>query len=592
MNASIFSLDKDLKTSAVSAQASYRQLAPHRDVTGTSFANGPINFSWTNGSSTYTVPNRSYLRLRYSLKTIGTSGATHALTTQSLMAPNCNMGHHLVANCEWRMNDKTVSRIPDYVPQVGSLHQRLNTSQHWRQTVGRSTNFTNHSFLERQADSVTEGSAVNSATNITYPLSNFLSTNALTLPASTNVQASWDVVDGLNGTGMLFIISTSAAVWAAATAAEMSRLEGVLVPGTILDFFIAERGHIRVKVIGAMIRIEPPVDGDPVIQVPISAPYGSVIPVINLPVDVLNGLVATEVTLKSHDERSATTQEICFQLPMSIWDYGKGIPGARHMLQINPISRDILPRSVVQSILAHKQTAEISFTVESLYLVVYEVAGPPVLSTEFLLDLETIRCQSDNTLAGTSLSQKTFQVSPSTYALAVAYQDQRVGGTDTRLSASFFRFFNQSLNYEGSNKLSRFFIQYAGMQFPSPDADPQLTVTTGGDSEIDVGSLVDFQTERYMQTMLETGQFYSLGEDIDEWRKRGPFYFFLTPRDNTDKSTLVQINQQFADDTNNLTLLTNAVRDNSRLLLFDLSRQVVVVTMEAGNVTNVSVQDQ
>jgi hypothetical protein len=248
---------------------------------------------------------------------------------------------------------------------------------------------------------------------------------------------------------------------------------------------------------------------------------------------------------------------------------------------------DVLARAIIQSTGRSFNSSELFLSIESMYLVTYQITGPPVTSTEFLIDLETIRLQSDNTIGNTAgnLTQQIFDVSPSTYALVVAYQDSRVGGLDTRLSSAQFRFFNDDLSFDASNSLNRFYIQYAGQQFPSPDADPSLKIVntvTGTGNE-------DFTTERYMQTMIECGQFYQLAESIQEFRERGPFYYFLVPRDNTDKSTRVQVNQQFGTQADaNLTQALGKLR----LCLFDLSRQVAVITLEGGNVTKVSLQDQ
>lgn len=591
---SIFDLDTSLTVAGSSAYANYRQMAPHRDVTGPkNFSSGPINFRFQTGSSVYIVPNRSYIRMRLKLG-LTFEGNVQPFKFLDGVAPNINLGHHMFQNCEWRIGDKTVSRISDFVPQVGALHQRLNTSKNWRETTGRATNFSNYSFIERKSDLSSDAqyftgdhitshlySAMSQDTiDVFEPLTNFI----VTFPADANGlqqngTITFNVADitGLTRAFQLNVINA------------FKRRNGQIMtfgkrPDAVREYIIVGEPNITAI----------PANGQPYMILTVKRPPSAVF------LDTANGQYLQEVTAtgvgghisfreyKKPDARSAGSFEICFQLPLSIWDHEKGIPGADHTLQLNPVPQDVLSRVLLQSVGQDVPSANIFFEVQSMYLVTYQITGPPVTNTEFLIDLETIRLQTDNSIGtgGTNLTQKIFDVSPSTYALAVAYQDQRVGGADTRLSSAQFRFFNTDLTFDATNSLNRFYIQYAGQQFPSPDADPALQITTATDS---VGN-EDFQTERYMQTMIESGQYYQLAESIQEFRERGPFYYFLVPRDNTDKSTRVQINQMFGDKENSAALIQ--ALGNVKLCLFDLARQVAVITIQGGNVTKVSLQDQ
>lgn len=585
---SIFDLDTSLTVAGSSAYANYRQMAPHRDVTGqTAFSTGPINFRFQTSSSVYIVPNRSYIRMRIKLGNRDpVTGVPTPITFANRIAPNINLGHHLFQNCEWRIGDKTVSRISDFVPQVGALHQRLNTSKNWRETTGRATNYSNYSFVQRQTDIVKDAPYLLGETLAT-PLSN-LYTDALRILFETHVDAI--VSFPANGNGLLTFTTHDPAAFGDAQS-DLARPAFAGRVGQIIE--IGKQPHPTQQYIiaGEPVRVAVGAADTPFMRLALQRPANATYLNAGLDVPIARTNYLREVRFiefTKPEARGAGAFELCFQLPLSIWDYEKGIPGADHTLMLNPVPQDVLKRAIIQSAGADIPSANIYFEVESMYLVTYQITGPPVTSTEFLIDLETIRLQTDNTIGASpgSLTQKIFDVSPSTYALAVCYQDQRVGGADTRLSSAQFRFFNADLGYEATNALKRFYIQYAGQQFPSPDADPNLTVI---DNE--TGNK-DYTTERYMQTMIESGQYYQLGESIQEFRERGPFYYFLVPRDNTDKSTRVQINQMFQETNAATTAQLGPALASLKLCLFDLSRQVAVITLDGGNVTKVSLQDQ
>lgn len=592
---SIFDLDTSLTVSGSSAYANYRQMAPHRDVTGlTAFSLGPINFRFQTSSSVYVVPNRSYIRMRIKLgRKVGAD--ILPLKWADNIAPNINMGHHMFQNCEWRIGDKTVSRISDFVPQIGALHQRLNTSKNWRDTTGRATNFANYSFVQRKADVTRDSSYLtgDSQETFLYNLLGLALSGFFQLHVTATVTFPQDDANGqLNGT-ISFFTANIGQFDAGDAANTQPFFRGRI--GQVIEIGGAAQPVRQFIIAGEPVNAVPAANGDLWLTLPVKRTSGdgwlvqtNAGPVTyNLAVNTF-GQTVKFIEFDKPDARGAGAFELCFQLPLSIWDYEKGIPGGDHHLQLNPVPGDVLARAIIQSTGKSFNASELHFSVESMYLVTYQITGPPVTNTEFLIDLETIRLQGDNTVGQNvgNLTQKIFDVSPSTYALVVAYQDMRVGGLDTRLSSSQFRFFNADLSYEASSALNRFYIQYAGQQFPSPDADPsfkQENKPLGTGNE-------DFTTERYMQTMIECGQFYQLAESIQEFRERGPFYYFLVPRDNTDKSTRVQVNQQFADALNEPAL--RAALGSMRLCLFDLSRQVAVITLEGGNVTKVSLQDQ
>ena len=93
----------------------------------------------------------------------------------------------------------------------------------------------------------------------------------------------------------------------------------------------------------------------------------------------------------------------------------------------------------------------------------------------------------------------------------------------------------------------------------------------------------DYTTQRYIESQIYSGAYYDTGgaETIEEYHERGAYYYFSWPRDGTDRSTRVNVHQQF----------DGADVANMRLLLFDHSKQVGRVRIQDGRVVDVQLED-
>lgn len=131
----------------------YVQYAPSRDVTGNNFPNGAQYIKWNCSGTKWWIPARSYLRLRYKL----TDGQGNELVVGDDVAPNMNMFANLFQSSEFRINNQTVCRISDYMPQIDALTKRLRKSQSWLDTIGSTTINTQPSFYDRQQQIVSDG---------------------------------------------------------------------------------------------------------------------------------------------------------------------------------------------------------------------------------------------------------------------------------------------------------------------------------------------------------------------------------------------------------------------------------------------------
>jgi len=282
------------------------------------------------------------------------------------------------------------------------------------------------------------------------------------------------------------------------------------------------------------------------------------------------GTDAERLAKVSSNSDGYTHFEICWTPPLSIFKIDHALPAGKYELVLNPQSSSSYQIYAIESEgVASKGPADYKFQVEDMYLYNKVVDGARADDVTFLLDLESTTCHSEK-VDSTNLQQKNFDVSPSTYALSVAYQDLRAG-SDTRISASKFKSYNAGADSEEEHKLNRFFLSYAGQNLPQPDANPQHTTTN------------NYVTQRYIDTQIHNGAMFDTGgaETQEEWEDRGSYNHYVIPKDGTDRSTRVVVNSQF----------DSADVANMRMLLFSHHRQVARVQVQDGRVVDVQTQD-
>ena len=545
--ASIF----DLKTSVEelssanqgTSRMEYDQHPPTRDVTKTNFPNGAIHFRFQTSGQKWWIPSRSYLRVRCLLaKADGTQ-----LLKDDNIAPNMGLCASLFQSAEFRINDKTVSRISDFMPQVDAIETRLSKSKSHLDGIGQAVNLWDVDFAKRQ--SVVTGDAVYNPVVV----SSRTSRTQLGFDAATNTVA-------------------------------------IAADTGVLTF--AQAGG------GALPNPLPFVAGDE-IEIVVGGNVGTVryvvSNVINATTIQLNNLQTIAVAAgaleftrirqaSSNEARGVSEFELTWTPPLSIFKVGHALPSGKYELVLNPQTASVYQKYAIQSTGADKtpNTATVGtpsagsnyiFNIQDMYFYCNTVEGPRADDITYLLDLEQTNCQSEQFSANqTSFQQRNFDVSPSTYALTVAYQDAR-SGSNTLHSSSIYKVSNVG-NTENNEelKLNRFFINYAGQNLPAPDADPKFTPT------------IDYTTQRYVESQIYSGALFDTGggESIQNYHDRGAYYYFAWPRDGTDRSTRVNVHQAFQGTTDTT---------HMRLLLFSHSKQVARVRVQDGRVIDVQLED-
>ena len=554
---SIFDLDTDQKMLMSSngsiTKMEYGQVTPTRDVTRGNFSNGTINFKFSNSGVRRWIPSKSYMRVRMQLTKGNDVGGSSPIDVAFGAAPNMGMCSNLFQSAEFRINDKVVSRIGDFISQVDALDTRLTKSRSWLQSIGESSNWWSESQALRLAEVATDGKVVTNTTPVP-PAETVTGDIAIGYPAATTV--AYAAATGVVTFAVGAIPNTDVAF------AVGDYL--ILTAGTVGDGAL----NVKLEVLAVNANLTMTVRADIAADIAANA-------------DIRFSRARPNVSV-APDSRQVGSFETIWQPPLSIFKVDKALPCGDYELVLNPQTYQSFQKRAIESVLgaASKEASpatgglatQIKCNIVDMYLYCAFVDGPRVDDITYLLDLQQTRCQADK-INNSSFGQRNFNVSPSTRALTLAYQDSRIG-ENTALSPAKFKSYEAvaTPTTQQELKLNRMYINYAGQNLPAPDADPQFVAG------------LDYTTQRYSATQLYSGAYYDTGgcETLQEFHERGAYYHFSIPRDSTDNSTRVTCHQGFQAGTD---------VTNMRVLLFDHSSQVCRVTIQDGRVTNVELED-
>jgi hypothetical protein len=179
--------------------------------------------------------------------------------------------------------------------------------------------------------------------------------------------------------------------------------------------------------------------------------------------------------------------------------------------------------------------------------------------SSYQLDLTDIYVNTNALTATTGNQTKQFDVPSTTIGIGVAYSTA-ARDTDIKYSSSRFVVGANKLaatTYNGIDhdheelKLSNFSVQYAGLNFPAPNAQPKFSNENPAGPLLKnaAGNHINQFTRRYYETYLNADQAtvsQSGPEKLDEWQSRGMYLYFDTPKDSRDPATRVVVNSSFS----------------------------------------------
>lgn len=307
-------------------------------------------------------------------------------------------------------------------------------------------------------------------------------------------------------------------------------------------------------------------------------------------------LKRNENTEAKNDSFRHNELEACWQLPLSIMKIGQALPQMECELVLNPQISTSYQQLAVESLNSSLNTLrtptvvnDFSFSVSRAEFYVCQVEGPRVPENiSYFLSLEQTHAQTQDIAAGTDLQLRSFEVSPSTYAITTAFQDRAANTTDTRFSPSKFKI--RPINViddnggviasisDGALGIERFNINYGNQIKPSPDYNPDwesgsgTTQTTRG-----------FLKKQYMDSIAYSGTYYASGsaESFKDWIDRGLYFYFVWTRDGDSQNTRADVSYQF----------NKSLGENGRIILFDHYRKLLIISVRNGRIDTIVEQN-
>lgn len=526
----------------------YIQHRPESTAIGANFPGSPHYFDFNLSGIEWWIPQRSDFRLRFLLR----DNDGNQLVEADDIAPNMGLMANLFQSIEFRINNKVVSRVADYVAQIDMLDKRLNMSKAWLDSPGESSNFYQAEMGKRMSQVITRGTN-NSDMYYIYRAS----------AGSDLFGVPLRFLD-LVGPNQVAIAANGTLTFTAAAGADIPDLRDYFAIGEILAI---DDGAEKIREVTAVTAAT--------VVVSVEEGVLTIVGAANLVAQVRKLPLALKIS------RRGDAFELKWKPPLSIFRIDHALPAGKYQFVLNPQASNFYKKLAIESNVTDRTpvpdgagaaviaASDYTFSVVDFYFNECRIKGIRVDNASYFIDLEEINCHQQDSDNSTSLQSETFTVSPSTYALTLAFQDSRAG-TNTLYSPSKFKIENPVFNTELS--LSRFYISYAGENRPQPDADPSYKNE----------SSEDYTVERYINSVMYGGTYYESGgcESLEDWKQRGPYYHFMWPKDSTDRSTKVQVRWKF-----------DSATPNGAILLFNHYKKVALIRIEKGEVVDVQIQE-
>jgi len=286
--------------------------------------------------------------------------------------------------------------------------------------------------------------------------------------------------------------------------------------------------------------------------------------------------------------------DICWKPTcLSIFNYQGAVPGGtKFELELQALAQDYIGLGIETPYGVQKTGRNSSLVlgtdyqllVKNVKLYVCQVQGPVVGTEDYAYYLNLNECRAHSRkIENISLNQTPLDVTSSSYALALAFQDSRATNKDrSDISVTKFHVVGEN-NDKEELSLNRYSIRFAGLSVPQPDG------------EIKVGDLQEFLCNQYIRNQLYTSQYFKNagGESLKEWKERGVFFYHPFVRSAGNKESRAYVLTQFNDDPESgKVAISDEGAANLTMLLFEFYHSFALIKMKEGSVYSVQTANQ
>lgn len=569
----------------------FRKIAPQRDVSGDNFPNGSISFKWSNNATTYLDLEGS--KLEEQVVITKSNGTTPLTVADGIALSNAN---NQFSKTQLFLNGHEIDSS-EYCGEVDGWVNRSDKSGSWLNGFGQSTDNWgdyNTRVNEISSDGISSITGVVAGTtdwafiqddNASQNMPNagvdvYLTFGATASLSRSSATFSTSIPSGTYANNGLRILKTG--VYTVSVKMSFDSFQLADTWGT-LSLRTTTNGSTVVSInnqtVGNPLEIQGAMRGT---DNSVSITWTGTLTIggsgyIDILLNYRNDSGSSQPTIQISDKyisvvevgvnggsvsginsRRITGEVLSFKPMLGLWrTMNKYLVSGDYELRLTP-HPDYYTK-LVESATAKTHGTDYKIVVNSLHLKLREVQGQRMDDGVFLLDYCGYGCQPQNLSSTTSSQEKTFEVSPSTFMLGVAYSSS-TSGTSTVYPPSKFR---SASDVERS--LNQLLVRYSNQAYPDTGVI-ESSYTSGG---------TDFRGMLYADTFECCGN--DDPEDFDEWgNKRGMFVNCGFLKDASDVSTTVNVISKFS---------TASV--NTRMLLFSKYRKVAKVQVQNGRVVDV-----
>jgi hypothetical protein len=472
-----------------------------RNITDSNFSRGQQSVVWDIRSNESFIPSESYLKIKYTL----TKGDKSELNYSDGVGPNIYLGDSLFQQQEVFINNKSVSRINDYVHQIGAIKNRVYESNDKNNTYGNSLFYPQAELNER-------------VNLVSANRGGYKRIPMLRYTAGGNVNQIPTIAFATAGDPAIYTITL-------ADGAGGLGLEDV-------RYFLKIGDEILVR--------NKPIGGDlktiytTVLTIPTATTFTVADELLNEnPIRIDDSNDRLLIRNKNHVKRRFNKNTFIYKPPLGFFDLSNKLGEGHYEMKLTPNTQSEFERLAIESFVTKtigSTVNDIKFAINEmvLYLSCYSVQGArECVVKDFICQSQTINTYN--------LTQKEFEITEPSPILILAFQDN-AAGNDSSLSCGKFKIKN-----DDQNNLSTMYIRYNNLQLPDPQSNPLKTLTE------------DEMADRYYENLIYANKniLKDSVEPIDVWFEKG--IYFLFKYHNPTKTNVI-VNVKFSKPfTNNTT---------------------------------------